>query len=232
MGVEIPMEQVPVVQKHMIKRCNAVGKPVITATQMLESMISNPRPTRAEVSDVANAVYDRTSCIMLSGECAMGKYPVECVETMVKISNSIENSVNYWKRFVKRGLYCGKTEDVLENIAYTSCAMAEHMNADAIVAYTHTGHSAEKLAGMGPACPIIAVTDDEKTFNKLSVVWNVLPVLVEGENTPEATIEKGIEMLKADGTLEEGDVVVLSGGAETVVNKNTTKKVIGGVLKI
>ena len=101
MGVEIPMEQVPVVQKHFIKRCNAVGKPVVTATQMLESMTSNPRPTRAEVSDVANAIYDRTSCIMLSGECAMGKYPVECVETMVKIANSIENSVNYWKRFIK-----------------------------------------------------------------------------------------------------------------------------------
>jgi len=232
MGVEIPMEQVPVVQKHMIKRCNAVGKPVITATQMLESMISNPRPTRAEVSDVANAVYDRTSCIMLSGECAMGKYPVECVETMVKISNSIESSVNYWKRFTKRGLYCGKSDDVLENIAYTSCAMAEHMNADAIVAYTHTGKSAEKLAGMGAGCPIIAVTDDEKTFNKLSVVWNVLPVLVEGEATPDATIEKGIEKLKADGTLETGDVVVLSGGAQTCLNKTCEEKVIGGVIKI
>lgn len=232
MGVEIPMEQVPVVQKHMIKRCNAVGKPVITATQMLESMISNPRPTRAEVSDVANAVYDRTSCIMLSGECAMGKYPVECVQAMVKISNSIEGSVNYWKRFTKRGLYCGKSQDVLENIAYTSCAMAEHMNADAIVAYTHTGKSAEKLAGMGAGCPIIAVTDDEKTFNKLSVVWNVLPILIEGEATPDATIEKGIEMLKADGTLETGDVVVLSGGAQKLVNKTCEEKIIGGVLKI
>lgn len=232
MGVEIPMEQVPVVQKHMIKRCNAVGKPVITATQMLESMISNPRPTRAEVSDVANAVYDRTSCIMLSGECAMGKYPVECVDTMVKISNSIEGSVNYWKRFVKRGLYSGKSEDVLENIAYTSCAMAEHMKANAIVAYTHTGKSVTKLAGMGPACPIIAVTDDEKTFNKLSVVWNVLPILVEGENTPEATIEKGIEMLKADEILETGDVLVLSGGAQKLVDKNCEEKVIGGIIRV
>lgn len=102
MGVEIPMEQVPIVQKHFIKRCNQVGKPVVTATQMLESMTSNPRPTRAEVSDVANAVYDVTSCIMLSGECAMGKYPVECVETMVKISKSIEGTVNYWKRFNKK----------------------------------------------------------------------------------------------------------------------------------
>ena len=232
MGVEIPMEQVPVVQKHMIKRCNAVGKPVITATQMLETMISSPRPTRAEVSDVANAVYDRTSCIMLSGECAMGKYPVECVETMVRISNSIEGSVNYWKRFTKKGSYPEKSEDLEKNIAYTSCAMAEHIEADAIVAYTHTGNSIRKLAGMGPSCPIIAITDDEKTFNQLSVVWNVLPVLVENAGTPDAAIEKGIETLKADGTLEEGDVVVLSGGAQTFVNQKCPKKVIGGLLKI
>ena len=232
MGVEIPMEQVPVVQNHFIKRCNAVGKPVITATQMLETMISNPRPTRAEVSDVANAVYDRTSCIMLSGECAMGKYPVECVETMVKISNTIEGSVNYWKRFIKKGSYCEKSEDLEKNIAYTTCAMAEHIDADAIATYTHTGNSVRKIAGMGAGCPIIAVTDDEKTFNKLSVVWNVLPVLVEGESNPSATLEAGIEKLKANGTLEEGDVVVLSGGAQTFVNKNCEKKVIGGIVRI
>lgn len=232
MGVEIPMEQVPVVQKHMIKRCNAVGKPVITATQMLESMISSPRPTRAEVSDVANAVYDRTSCIMLSGECAMGKYPVECVETMVKISNSIEGSVNYWKRFIKKGSFAEKSEDMEKNIAYTTCAMAEHIDADAIATYTHTGNSVRKLAGMGPGCPIIAVTDDEKTFNQLSIVWNVLPVLVKGEDTPDAMIEKGLETLKADGTIETGDVVVLSGGATGCIDKKYEKKVVGGVLTI
>ena len=232
MGVEIPMEQVPVVQKHFIKRCNAVGKPVITATQMLESMTSSPRPTRAEVSDVANAVYDRTSCIMLSGECAMGKYPVECVETMVKISNSIENSVNYWKRFIKKGSYAEKSEDMEKNIAYTTCAMAEHINADAIATYTHSGNTVRKLAGMGPGCPILAVTDDEKTFNQLSIVWNVLPVLVKGENTPDATLEKGLELLKTDGTLETGDVVVLSGGAKACIDKKYEKKTFGGVLTI
>ena len=232
MGVEIPMEQVPVVQKHFIKRCNAVGKPVITATQMLESMTSNPRPTRAEVSDVANAVYDRTSCIMLSGECAMGKYPVECVDTMVKISNSIEGSVNYWKRFIKKGSYAEKSEDMEKNIAYTTCAMAEHIDADAIATYTHTGNSVRKLAGMGAGCPILAITDDEKTFHQLSVVWNVCPVLVEGESTPEATLEKGIEKLKADGILEAGDIVVLSGGAQTFVDTKCEKKVIGGIVRV
>ena len=232
MGVEIPMEQVPVVQKHMIKRCNAVGKPVITATQMLESMISNPRPTRAEVSDVANAVYDMTSCIMLSGECAMGKYPVECVNTMVKISNSIENSVKYWGRFARKGLRCEKSDDMEKNIAYTSCAMAEHINADAIATYTHSGNSVKKLAGMGPECPIIAMTDDEKTFHQLSVVWNVMPVLVEGEATPSATIEKGLERLKNEGILKSGDVVVLSGGASTRIDKKYGKKVTGGIATI
>lgn len=232
MGVEIPMEQVPVVQKHFIKRCNAVGKPVITATQMLESMTTSPRPTRAEVSDVANAVYDRTSCIMLSGECAMGKYPVECVETMVRISHSIENSVNYWKRFIKKGSYAEKSEDMEKNIAYTTCAMAEHIDASAIATYTHTGNSVRKLAGMGAGCPIIAITDDEKTYHQLSVVWNVLPVLVEGEATPEATLEKGIENLKANETLEKGDIVVLSGGAQTFVNTKCEKKVIGGIVRV
>lgn len=232
MGVEIPMEQVPVVQKAMIKRCNAVGKPVITATQMLESMISNPRPTRAEVSDVANAVYDMTSCIMLSGECAVGKYPVECVDTMAKISNSIENSVKYWLRFARNGLRCEKSDDMEKNIAYTTCAMAEHINANAIATYTHLGNSVKQLAGMGPQCPIIAITDNEKTYNQLSLVWNVMPILVDGVTTPDAIIEKGLEMLKNKGVLKSGDVVVLSGGAHTRIDRKYGKKVIGGVATI
>ena len=231
MGVEIPMEQVPIVQKHFIKRCNSVGKPVITATQMLETMTSNPRPTRAEVSDVANAVYDRTSAIMLSGECAMGKYPVECVETMVKISKAIEGSVNYWKRFSKYNSNKEKVEDLECNIAYTTCITAEHLGADAIVAYTHTGDSARKLSGNGPACPIFAVTDCEKTFYQLSVVWNVYPVLVEGEKTIEDTIAKGIEQLKEKQILETGDTVVLAGGAKILPNQ-TQNKVIGGVVRV
>ena len=119
-----------------------------------------------------------------------------------------------------------------KNIAYTTCAMAEHINADAIATYTHSGNTVRKLAGMGPGCPILAVTDDEKTFNQLSIVWNVLPVLVKGENTPDATLEKGLELLKADGTLETGDVVVLSGGAKACIDKKYEKKTFGGVLTI
>ena len=184
MGVEIPMEQVPVVQKRFIKRCNEVGKPVVTATQMLESMTQNPRPTRAEVSDVANAVYDRTGAIMLSGECAMGKYPVECVEAMDKISRSIENDLNYWKRFNKRAVK-HDTNDLERAIAYTTAVTAEHIEANAIVAYTHTGDSIRKLVGLGTGCPIFAITDDEKTYNQLALSFNSHPVLCEDGKTIE-----------------------------------------------
>lgn len=232
MGVEIPMEQVPIVQKHFIKRCNEVGKPVITATQMLESMTQNPRPTRAEVSDVANAVYDVTGAIMLSGECAMGKYPVECVEAMNKISSAIESAINYWKRFDKKTVgKCEESGDLEKAIAYTTCVTAEHIKADAIVAYTHKGDSIRNLAGLGAGCPIFAITDDEKTFNQLSVSFNVYPVLVKAGTTIEDTISKGIEKLKADEILESGDIVVLSGGAKILPN-DTENKVIGGFVRV
>lgn len=231
MGVEIPMEQVPIVQKHFIKRCNQVGKPVVTATQMLESMTSSPRPTRAEVSDVANAVYDVTSCIMLSGECAMGKYPVECVETMVKISKAIEGTVNYWKRFNKKDFKKIDSEDLERNIAYTTCVTAEQVNADAIVAYTHKGDSVRYIAGMGPGCPIFAITDNESTFYQLSVAWNVTPILVKDGNTIEDTIQKGIAELEKTSMLEKGDKIVLAGGSK-ILPDAAENKVIGGVARV
>ena len=231
MGVEIPMEQVPIVQKHFIKRCNQVGKPVVTATQMLESMTSSPRPTRAEVSDVANAVYDVTSCIMLSGECAMGKYPVECVKTMVKISKAIEGTVNYWKRFNKKDFKKIDSEDLERNIAYTTCVTAEQVNADAIVAYTHKGDSVRYIAGMGPGCPIFAITDNESTFYQLSVAWNVTPILVKDGKTIEDTIQKGIAELEKNSILEKGDKIVLAGGSK-ILPEATENKVIGGVARV
>ena len=233
MGVEIPMEQVPVVQKHFIKRCNSVGKPVITATQMLESMTQNPRPTRAEVSDVANAVYDVTGAIMLSGECAMGKYPVECVEAMDRISKTIESNIKYWKRFNKKDINIKTDEKDIENaIAYTTCVTAEHTGADAIVAYTHKGDSIRKLAGLGAGCPIFAITDDEKTYYQLAASFNVYPVLyTEGKNI-EDTISNGIKMLKKDGILEDGDRVVLAGGARILPDDESDNKVIGGFVTI
>ncbi len=229
MAVEVPFEQVPVVQKRFIKRCNEVGKPVITATQMLESMSTNPRATRAEVSDVANAVYDRTGAIMLSGESAMGKHPVLCVETMDKIAKAVENDLNYWKRFSNTELDMSR-EDIKRHVAYIATATAKNLKADAIVAYTHEGNSARRLAGMGPECPILAITDNEKTYNQLGMSWNVFPVLVTGKASIDETIEAGIEKLK-ENILEPGDIVVISGGAK-ILNTNSENQVIDGVLKI
>ena len=230
MAVEVPFEKVPIIQKHFIKRCNEEGKVVITATQMLETMQENPLPTRAEVSDVANAVYDQTGCIMLSAESAMGKFPIKCVETMDKIARTIEHSIKYWKRFNNRGCKVNP-EDLEGNIAYTTCTTAEHLNADAIVAYTHKGDSVRKIAGMGPGCPIFAVTDCEKTYYQLAIAHNVYPILVEGEKTIEDTISKGIAQLKSEGVLETGDTVVLAGGPK-ILPDATENKVIGGVVRV
>ena len=230
MGVEIPMEQVPIVQKRFIKRCNQVGKPVITATQMLESMTSNPRPTRAEVSDVANAVYDMTGAIMLSGECAMGKYPVECVQAMSRISKAIEADTNYWKRFNETATSHDFT-DIEAHVAYTTCTTAQNMKAAGIVAYTHKGDSIRKLAGFGAGCPIFAITDDEKTFNQLAVSVNVVPVLIEGTNSIEEIVAKGIDKIKADELVEKDDILVISGGANRISNFDNSK-VFGGIVKI
>ena len=229
MGVEIPMEEVPIVQKQLIKKCNTAGKIVITATQMLESMTHQPLPTRAEASDVANAIYDRTSAIMLSGECAQGDYPVECVQTMVKIANRVEPEIHYWKRF-DNNEYLDLSDDEAK-IAYSSCVTAKNFNADAIVVYTHTGDSARRLSGLGAGCPILAVTDNRRTFHQLALAWNVTPVFVEGEETIEETVEKGIQKLKEQEILEKGDVVVLLGGAQTFT-QGLDKKVLGGIVRI
>ena len=229
MAVEVPFEKVPIIQKHFIKKCNEAGKPVITATQMLETMQENPLPTRAEVSDVANAVFDRTSAIMLSAESAMGKYPLKCVETMVKISKETEQAISYWKRFNKQEIKVN-LEDVEENIIYTTCETAKNLNADAIIAYTNNGDTVRRIAGFGASCPILAITDNEKTYNQLALVWNTYPVLIQGENSVDETIAKGIEKLKEE-ILEEGDKVVLAGRFKTVPN-DSEKKVIGCVVTI
>ena len=229
MATETDFTEPPVVQKKIIKLCNKECKPVITATQMLESMTHQPLPTRAEASDVANAIYDRTSAIMLSGECAQGDYPVECVQTMVKIANRVEPEIHYWKRF-ENNEYLDLSDDGAK-IAYSSCVTAKNFNADAIVVYTHTGDSARTLAGLGAGCPILAVTDNRRTFHQLALAWNVTPVYVEGEETIEETVEKGIQKLKEKEILEKGDVVVLLGGAQTFT-QGLDKKVLGGIVRI
>ena len=230
MATETDFTEPPVAQKKFIKLSNKACKPAITATQMLESMTYNPLPTRAEASDVANAIYDRTSAIMLSGECAMGKYPVECVKTMVKIAGRVEPDIDYWKRF--------RTNDNLDlsdfetKIAYSTCVTAMNMEADAIICYTNTGDSARKLSGLGAGCPILAITDNRRTYNQLAIVWNVTPIYIEKNDNIDKTVELGIQKLKDKGILEKGDTVVISGGATLLEDTAEYSKIIGGIAKI
>ena len=229
MATETDFTEPPVMQKRFIKLANRAYKPAITATQMLESMMHNPLPTRAEASDVANAIYDRTSAIMLSGECAMGKFPLECIQTMDKIAKRVEPEINYWKRFDdKDKIVLRNLED---NITYSTCIIAKNTNADAIVAYTHTGDSARRLSGMGAGCPIIAITDSKRTFRQLGLAWNVHPVYVDPKDSIDNTVEAGLEKLKAMGILESGDKVVISGGRNYVKNAKLSK-MIGGYVEI
>ena len=230
-ATETDYTEPPVVQKKLIKLCNKENKPAITATQMLESMTHQPLPTRAEASDVANAIYDRTSAIMLSGECAQGDYPVECVKTMVKIANRVEPEINYWKRFDQNENIDLSTLE--ENVAYATCVTAKNMKADAIVCYTHTGNSARNLAGLGAGCPILAITDNKRTFHQLALAWNVTPIYIPAQETINKTIEAGIEKLKKQEILEQGDLVIIAGGDQIMKNVGSSvNKTIGGVLRV
>lgn len=229
MATETDFTEPPVMQKKFIKLSNKANKPAITATQMLESMTHQPLPTRAEASDVANAIYDRTSAIMLSGECAQGDYPVECVKTMVKIANRIEPEINYWRRFDQNpNLDLSSYE---QKVAYSACISAKVLEADAIVCYTNTGNTARILAGMGAGCPILAITDNKRTFRQLGLVWNVTPIYVEAKENIDKTIEVGIQKLQDKEILEKGDSIVITGGSQMLPN-NTESKTIGGILKI
>ena len=215
MATETDFTEPPVVQKKIIKLCNKECKPVITATQMLESMTHQPLPTRAEASDVANAVYDRTGAIMLSGECAQGDYPVECVKTMVKIANRVEPEVNYWKRFDENDDV--ELDTLAKNVAYATCVTAKNMKADAIVCYTHSGSTARNLSGLGAGC----------------LVWNVTPVFVDAKETINKTIEAGIEKLKSKEILEKGDLVIIAGGDQIMKDtESSVNKTLGGVLRV
>ena len=229
MATETDFTEPPVVQKRIIKTCNKENKPAITATQMLESMTHQPLPTRAEASDVANAIYDRTSAIMLSGECAQGDYPVECVKTMVKIANRVEPEINYWKRFDENKNI--SLETYQNKACYAACVSAKVMEADAIVCYTHTGNTARNLSGLGAGCPILAITDNKRTFRQLALAWNVTPVYIEAQENIDKTIEAGIEKLKNKEILESGDLVVITGGSQMLPD-DTQSKTIGGILKI
>lgn len=233
LGVEIPMEEVPIRQKEFIHKCCNAGKPVVTATQMLESMVSNPRPTRAEVSDVANAIYDQTSAIMLSAESAAGKYPIECVETMNRIAKAVEDSIKYWKRFKNRE-YELDGEDYEYNLNYSTCLTAMSLDAKAIFAYTNTGRTVKNLAGFLPKCPIYAITDNKIIYKQLALVFGVRPIYVEKKNSIDEMIKDGVKIAEELGIIAKGDLIAVAGGASILSDKNahSMNKTIGGVLKI
>ncbi len=229
MATETDFTEPPVMQKKIIKISNKINKPAITATQMLESMTHQPLPTRAEASDVANAIYDRTSAVMLSGECAQGDYPVECVQTMVKIANRVEPEINYWKKFDENKDV--ELNDLEENISYSACVVAKNTKADAIVCYTNSGSSARRLSGMGAGCPILAVTDNRRTFNQLALSWNVTPIFVEKQENIDKTIKVGLKKLQDKQILEKGDLVVLTGGAK-MFDDAENSKIVSGIVRI
>ena len=235
LGVEIPVYEVPILQKKFIQKCNLVGKPVITATQMLESMVKNARPTRAEVSDIANAIFDMTSAIMLSAESASGMYPVECVRTMSKIAGETENSIDYWAMFLNRNVPISKN-DYEANSARAICLTAMSSEAKAIFAYTNTGDSPKRLAGFLPSCPIYAILDNPKTFRQLGLSWNIYPKLYNKQGSIEALVSHSIKDLKSKEKLESGDVIIISGGGKILKeDKNGDfqfNKTLGGILRV
>jgi len=219
LGVEIPVEEVPIAQKMLIEKCYANGKPVITATQMLDSMIRNPRPTRAEASDVANAIYDGTSAIMLSGETAAGKYPVESLIVMSRIAEKAEQSIDYWMRF--SNFKDCKVTSVTNAISHATCTTAQDLKAAAIITVTKSGHTARMISRFRPACPIIATTVSKKVQRQLSLSWGVLPYLVEEASSTDEMFDSGIEKALESGLVNKGDLVVITAGVPIGVRGTT-----------
>ena len=218
LGVEVPTEEMPIIQKDMIRKCNELGKPVITATQMLDSMIRNPRPTRAEVTDVANAIYDGTDAIMLSGETAAGKYPVEAVKIMATIAKRTEETLNYDNLLEKNSR---NNETVTDAISHATCTTAVNLNASAIITSTSSGHTARMVSKCRPKCPIIATTNDEKVMRRLALTWGVYPVKAEVAGNTDEVIENSIETSKNAGYINNGELVVITAGVPVGISGTT-----------
>jgi pyruvate kinase len=209
LGVEIPGMEVPAVQKHLINKCRLLGTRVITATEMLESMIYNPRPTRAELSDVANAVYDGTSAIMLSGESAAGKYPVDAVRNMSEIATYTESQINYTKRFQSAEF---EIQSILDAISHSTCSMAVDVQAKCMVVSTLSGTTARMVSRFRCPVDIIGMTTSQKVWRKLNLSWGVTPVLCEEFSSMEVLFYHAVNEAKHILNLKKDDVVVLTGG--------------------
>ena len=219
MGVELPVEEVPIVQKMIIRKVYEAGKLVITATQMLESMINNPRPTRAEATDIANAIYDGTSAIMLSGETAAGHFPVEAVRTMVRIAERAENDINYKNRFFH--LEKKKSPNTTDAICHATCTTAYDLGASAIVTVTKSGTSARMISRYRPDCMIIAGSTDEKVCRQLNLSWGVNPILLKEKQDVFSLFEHVVEIGKRQGYLDIGQLVVITSGVPMGISGTT-----------
>ncbi len=218
LGVEIPFVEVPAVQKHLISKCRLLGKRVITATEMLESMIYNPRPTRAEISDVANAVYDGSSAIMLSGESAAGKYPVEAVRVMAEIAEHTEQDTSYKSRFLKADF---RIQNILDAISHATCSMAIDVDAKGIVVCSVSGKTAMMVSRFRCPVDIIGMTTDPKVWRKLGLSWGVTPVLTDEFTSMDVMFYHALVSAKETLNLHKGDHVVVTGGPINGKNGNT-----------
>ena len=212
MGVEIPFEQIPAIQKELIRKAYNAGKNVITATQMLESMITNARPTRAEITDVANAIYDGTTGIMLSGETANGDYPLEAVQTMVRIAERAEKDIDYVGRLQKTGARLPQEQDTTTSICHATCTVATDLNAAAIIPVSMSGFTSGMVARFKPNCPIIACTTSRLVWRQMNLQWGVTPLLIAEENTAEDLFREAVKAAENAGLIKKGDKVVLTAG--------------------
>lgn len=219
LGVEVPLEEVPIIQKKMISMAVHAGKHVITATQMLDSMIKNPRPTRAETTDVANAIYDGTTAIMLSGETASGCYPVEAVNTMARIAERTEQDMNYRGELRKAGIFF--QEDTTAAISHATCTIAADLNAAAIITVTISGFTSAMISRYKPSCPIISCTTRRLVWRQLNLQWGVVPLLIPEENTTEDLFREAVAAAEEAGCVKKGDRVVLTAGLPLGVSGKT-----------
>ena len=211
MGVEVSFKCLPPIQKELIRKCYESGKLVVTATQMLDSMQQNPRPTRAEVSDVANAIFDGTTAIMLSGESAAGKYPLESVSAMRDIADFTETNIDYKKKFFDTDLDLG--DDFLSAICNAAALTAYQVDAKAIICVTNHGQTAFKISAYRPNCPIIAITVNEKSCRQLNLAWNVYPVYAEKKNTIDELFQYAIDKALETKIVKKGDKVIITGAS-------------------
>lgn len=210
LGVEIPLERVPLVQKDLIGKCNRAGKTVITATEMLESMVNYPRPTRAETTDVANAIFDGTDAIMLSAETSVGKYPVQSVVMMSRIAHEAENTLPYEQMLVQRGSWSEPATD--EIISYGASNTAYRLNAKAIIAYTQSGSTARRVSKYRPLAPILALTPDESVYRRLVLCWGVFPVKITVPDTVDERYASAVRHAAESGLATKGDLIVITAG--------------------